>query len=1002
MDPRFIILAGRVTRAAGLLLMTGAATGGLFLGASGAVALPWPRMNFAALTLGGIVQPTPSPDPSAHPETHHGGPVTLSVSGSLTLGERLAQSDRTINQNQATGNAGMLARLGRRTAQTSLSLSLPAGVSGSLTSFGQPQAEYSTPRYALQYAPQNLSALAGLTLGGTVRGVSLTLPVRNGDVAFYGGPAFGFDGELLRVSGVRARVLVRGQLVELGYSTALAPASGDTVRSLIFGVASSAGRTNTLFEGALQKASVAGMAPQPVRLSYALRTDYGGGDSYGTLSVRHIADAFTSIGGGFVQSEDFVSVGLRRSGPANNYGIEESVGRQGSGDLAQAIRRGTYTFSHQFVNGDIAQFSAIEQRAASISGATWSGGLGLNFGFNLRRSSGLLTVLGQRTVGTFADPIATMTYGLQVQRPIGSMILRTAYQFTRQSTPSALSGAMQMHVAIAKFFGKTALTFGAGYVRTVQPGDDQRVFSPIVSISRRLSPIATADLSLGQTRTYDPLNPSSNAKSRVFNVTLSAPFAFGSGVVSGRSNPRLPATISGAVVKDFGDTFSSGTALSGGLGDVVVILDNRDVQRTDLSGHFQFQFVKPGAHQVRIENSSLPRGVTVDQPFESVDIQGGQDAQLYFRVGAFGAVQGHVYGRDENGSLSPIGNVALQIDTTGANGLTDSSGTFGFGRLAAGTHTVRLVPESLPANLAFTGNAQKSVVVKTGEVTVLDFTADPLASIEGIVTFDRALGNGMKGGVNNAYVVANPGDHAAITNEDGSFILDNLPAGTYTLDVDPETLPEDTGVTAGGGAVIELKGSEHSKGVLFTIGRKNKPVVFSLHQDVEPAQMVLAQPVLPPGGATPVRVSIPSPAEAVTLSAFGRNSPLVPDGTHRVWTGVVVVPPDAPARSVDISAEATGRHHFEASASLGVDAKMALVSVNIEPSRPQPGQYVRVRARILANVLAGDVILWADGSRTRLGRPISGRIYEFTVKISLYPFRGQILIGSSKLPIILR
>lgn len=982
--------------------MTAATTGGLFLGASGALAVTWPQLRWPALAIGAIVQPTPSPDPSARPEVHRGGPLTLSVTGSLTLGERLAQSDRTISQNQSTGNAGMLARLGRRTASTTLALSVPAGVTGSLATFGEPQAEYSTPRYALQYAPQGVSALGTLSLGATIRGLSLTLPLRAGDVSFYQGPAFGLGGELLHVSGMRARTIVRGQLVELGYSSAFAPDSGDSVRSLIFGFAASIGLANTTFEGALQRASSPQASPQPAHLSYAMRTDYGAGDSYGTLTLRHIAEGFTALGSGVIQSEDFVSLGMRRSRGSNTLGFDESLGRAGSGAAAQAIRRGTYSFGHQFKNGDVAQFSAIEQRVGSQFGNTWSGGLGLNLALNLKQTSALLTVMGQRSVGTFSDPIATMIYGLQLQRPFGRVVLRTAYQFSRQSTPGATSGATQLTTAISKYFGKTALSIGVGYTRAEQPGSDQSSITPLLSVSRQLSPSTTIDLSFGQTLTRDRLNPQFNSKSRVFNLTLSAPFAFGSGVVHGRSNPRLPATISGAVVKDSASTFTSEAALSSGLGNVVVSLDNRETQRTDLSGNFSFQFVKPGQHEVRIENSSLPRGVTVDQSVATVNLEGGQDAQLYFRVGAYGAVQGHVFGRDANGALLPLADVALQIDTAGGNTLTSSTGTFGFGRLAAGSHVVRLVAQSLPANLAFSGDTQKTVVVRTGEISALDFIADPLASVEGTVTFDKGLGTGMEGGVNNAYVVANPGDHAAITNDDGSFILDNLPAGTYTLDVDPETLPEDTGVTSGGGISVDLKGSEHRKGVVFMVGHRVKPVIFSLHQDVAPAEMVLAQTALPPFGATPVRVTTPASVGAVTLTAFGHSSPLTPDSSRRNWTGMVVVPGDTPAGSVEVSAEAGGSHKYQASASLRVDTKVALAVVSLQPSHPSPGQYVRVRARILADVHPGDIIVWEDGTRTHLGRPISGRVYDFTVKISLYPFRGQMLIGASKLPIILK
>jgi hypothetical protein len=66
------------------------------------------------------------------------------------------------------------------------------------------------------------------------------------------------------------------------------------------------------------------------------------------------------------------------------------------------------------------------------------------------------------------------------------------------------------------------------------------------------------------------------------------------------------------------------------------------------------------------------------------------------------------------------------------------------------------------------------------------------------------------------------------------------------------------------------------------------------------------------------------------------------------------------------------------------------------------GQYVQVRARFLADVHPGDKIRWLDGQLTKLGAPLTGRVYEFTVKISVQPMRGMLLTKQGQLPIILR
>src|SRR5581483_3884297 len=100
------------------------------------------------------------------------------------------------------------------------------------------------------------------------------------------------------------------------------------------------------------------------------------------------------------------------------------------------------------------------------------------------------------------------------------------------------------------------------------------------------------------------------------------------------------------------------------------------------------------------------------------------------------------------------------------------------------------------------------------------------------------LGPQFSGGVLDAYVVAEPGDFAAITDEDGSFVLDNLPPGNYTIDVDPDTVPDDTG-NIGGAQAIDLHPNEHVDGLSFTIGHKIKPVVFSIKSVETPASLVL-------------------------------------------------------------------------------------------------------------------------------------------------------------------
>jgi hypothetical protein len=296
---------------------------------------------------------------------------------------------------------------------------------------------------------------------------------------------------------------------------------------------------------------------------------------------------------------------------------------------------------------------------------------------------------------------------------------------------------------------------------------------------------------------------------------------------------------------------------------------------------------------------------------------------------------------------------------------------------------------------------KKTVVVRNGEIGVADFTAAPLGSIEGKLVYDKSVAPDHEGPVLNAYVVAEPGEHAAITDDQGNFIIDNLTAGTYTIDVDQETLPDDTGSITST-QTVALDASGHASGLVFTIGRKMKQVVFSFKTEETPLTATLSQNRLPPGGSATILVDAPESSAGVTADLLGRKTPLHYDKNRKKWAGIVVVPLTAHGGTVDVTAEVTDKKSAAANAGLTIDPSMPLVSITMQPHNPVRGQFVHVRARFLADIAPGTSIKWMDGQVTRLLKPISGRVYEFNVKISEQPMRGLLLTTGGELPIILR
>jgi hypothetical protein len=233
-------------------------------------------------------------------------------------------------------------------------------------------------------------------------------------------------------------------------------------------------------------------------------------------------------------------------------------------------------------------------------------------------------------------------------------------------------------------------------------------------------------------------------------------------------------------------------------------------------------------------------------------------------------------------------------------------------------------------------------------------------------------------------------------------LLDNLPAGTYTVDVDPETVPEDTG-NVGGAQTVTVGPGQNITGIRFVVGRKLKNIVFSLKSSESSAASIsLSESVLPPGGATAIAVDAGTPAKRVTATAFGKSFALTYDKSRGRWVGMVEVPLTASAGTSAIIADIEGSQSSTTSADLKIDPSVPIATFTMTPRHPARGQYALVRARFLADVHPGTTIRWLDGQVTKLSRPITGRVYQFTVKISEQPLHGQLLTSLGELPITLR
>ena len=316
-----------------------------------------------------------------------------------------------------------------------------------------------------------------------------------------------------------------------------------------------------------------------------------------------------------------------------------------------------------------------------------------------------------------------------------------------------------------------------------------------------------------------------------------------------------------------------------------------------------------------------------------------------------------------------------------------------------------VIPQSIPASANFSpSDLVQKVTVSDGRYTALDFRAQLLGSIAGTIVYAKDMGRRAGIGVLNAYVVAEPGEHAAIDEDDGSFIIDNLPAGDSDLRVDPETITAGLGAAPDNVTVHLAPRRTFPSGLQFLVGQFEKKVVFSLLSGggAAPAATTptirLSESRLPPRGTTTVAISAPADAQDVSATAFGKRIALAYNKEVEKWLGEIEVPVHAGAGPNPVDGSVHGAA-ISPNAILTVDPKLPLVTVQFLSHNNAVGQMATIRARFLVDVHAGDKIAWEDGTQTVLGKPVSGRVFTFQKQLTLLPLHGLLLTPRGPIPI---
>lgn len=939
-----------------------------------------------------IVLPSSAPAPNATASPRHrsllgDGPIVLRGTGTYQLG--LNRSSRNgFSEDLDNYSTALSIVAERRTEQTSLSISnafgygIGGGAAGSLI------IGYRTPKYGLTYGQVTGPSDSQLQIGGFARGLSLAVPERNGDLSFLTSTAEQTDGITYRIFGTRRDWnLFGGFLSASEYVSSAEEGSGrEAITDLAFHQYGAKLSTDTeLAVSAVRSMSDPTSSSGPVvipdgaNLAGAFHADLNGKSTFTSLTLQFEPAGFETLTGalegGFtgdiavrkhfdrlgdldvdvghnderidadMQHDDHVTLSGNKSW--NNFGFQYTVGVDGlHSDTATSVQRNAALTLTQTIHGlslfETVQASAVnsttgsalqQQTAIGASRQLLGGTLAYQFSRSLSSGGGSST--GDGTA-------QTMSYRRSLGRKLDAQLSETITRSSNNGEPSAL-------------------------------------FDTTLSLVRRLSNVVAVQVS-GEFFRQTGLGA---GKGTAFNASLIGPFGFGQPPsATGRSNPNLPAVIRGVVTFA---TAANGLAFNAnvarGYNNAVIILDGRISQRTDSSGEFEFRFVPQGTHTIRLDSASIAPGLIADREYQSVQVMGGQTMTVQFAVGNFAGVTGTVTQTGADGAQHALGGIGISVD--GIQSVTTApDGHYSVGRLTPGAHTVEIVQSTVPSTVAFLTDSKKTVTVSAGTSTPLNFAATPLGSIAGSVMVPADGGFGTLVGLHNAYVVAEPGEHAAITDDDGTYVLDNMPPGTYTLSIDQDTIPDGLSVLSGPDGAVTVSGGTAVSGIVFKLGAGAKDVVYTFSDGKRVPLVVTTDPAIAPPGALlriDARTAAKDVKEVVVESDVFGGFPLHLDPRSGHWVGSTVVPALAKG-DYAFSVTAHRNDVTDAAVLVPVDPRVPLLSVRLSPADPVPGHTARVVLKALGAVAEGDTVLFEDGYKVVLPKP-TGRTFVFDIRV---------------------
>ena len=934
------------------------------------------RIALDAPAPDGSPTPTPAPGPRRRRAWLGQGPIVFKGDGTYQLA--LNRSTRNgLSAGADNYSTALSMNVERRTEQSAVSISSAFGYGGGALNAGSLIVGYRTPRFGLTYGQVSGPSDSQLQIGGFARGLNLAIPVRNGDVSYLAATAQQPDGETFRVYGLRRNFNALGGTFSASEFIGAGEQHGGRQSITDVGYRRYGAKLSTETELAVSSTHGVTGAPDGSQAAMAFHADMQGKSTFASLGLRFDPAGFRTLTGS-MDAGLSGDLSLRRH--SERFGdIDLNFGHTDDkipGD-AQHNNRLTISGGRSWTHFGIQYVAGLDGTHSGTSSS-------------LNRTGGLTLTQSIRGVSLFEtlqSSSVTAATGTAQQRQLAVGASRAllggtaAYQFTR----SASTGGTGTGDGLAQTFTyrrAVGRKLDVQLMQTMESSNNNGITSQLtqtsVALVRRISNALSLQLS-GEVFRQTGLGGGHGSG---IQASIVGPFGFGARANTGRANPNLPAVIRGMVTYSASSSpFAYNTGAVKGYNNALIILDGRTTQRTDSNGEFEFRFVSQGTHTIRIDPATIAAGLITDREYQAVQVLGGQTLTVQFNVGNFAGVGGMVTVADANGQKRGLGSVGIAVDGIQAV-LTTPDGHYSVGRLSPGPHTIEIIESTLPSTVAFVSEKKRTVTVTPGTSTPLNFVATPLGSIAGNVLAPGDGGFGQLGGLKNVYVVAQPGEHAVITDDDGAFLLDNMPPGTYTLTVDTDTVPEGLSVLSGPDGPVAVGGGASVSGIVFKLGAGAKQVVYTFNDGKrQPIQITTNPASVPPGALLRIiaRTAAKDVKEmAVESDVFG-GFPLRLDSKLGVWSAAVIVPSLAKG-DYAFSVTAHRKDVTDGTALVPVDPRIPLFATRLSPHEPEPGHTMKVTLKSLAAVEEGDSLLFEDGYKVLLPKP-SGHVFSFDMRL---------------------